>query len=116
MGLLQIDPPDNHIDSLSRQLLDWLDSEDATGEAFRYATVGHGNDAQAARPDQVQVNFYEQVNELHKLANLLHGVTRASWTTMSDPRSTATTTWTARGLDPTPGPLHDRGRRGDRAA
>jgi len=25
-----------------------------------------------ARPEQVQVNFYEQVNELHKIANLLY--------------------------------------------
>lgn len=72
MRLLQISAPENHIDSVSRLLLDWLDSEDQTGEAFRYATVGHGDDKRAARPDQVQVNFYEQVNELHKLANLLY--------------------------------------------
>jgi hypothetical protein len=71
MGLLRINAPENHIDSASRQLLDWLDSEDETGEAFRYATIGYGNERRAARPDQVQVNFYEQVNELHKLANLL---------------------------------------------
>ena len=71
MRLLQIDAPENRIDSASRQLLDWLDSEDETGEAFRYATVGHGDNKRAARPNQVQVNFYEQVNELHKIARLL---------------------------------------------
>jgi hypothetical protein len=31
MGLLQIDAPDNGIDSASRRLLDWLNSEDQTG-------------------------------------------------------------------------------------
>ena len=31
MALLQIDAPDNRIDSASRQLLDWLDNEDQTG-------------------------------------------------------------------------------------
>jgi len=73
MALLQIDAPANRIDSASRRLLDWLDSEDQTGEAFRYAMVGHGPGRTAARPDQVRINFYEQVNELHKLANLLYG-------------------------------------------
>lgn len=72
LGLLQIDAPENRIDSASRQLLDWLDSEDETGETFRYASIGHGNGTRAARPDQVQVNFYEQVSELHKMANLAH--------------------------------------------
>jgi hypothetical protein len=73
LGLLQIEPPENHIDMASRQLLDWLDSEDEPGEAFRYAMIGHGDDKRAARPRQVQVNFYEQINELHKLDNLLYG-------------------------------------------
>ena len=72
MGLLQIEAPNNRIDGASRQLLDWLDSEDETGEAFRYAMVGHGPSSMAARPEQVSFNFYVQVNELHKLANLLH--------------------------------------------
>jgi hypothetical protein len=73
LGHLQVDAPNNTIDSTSRQLLDWLDSEDQTGEAFRYAIVGHGPGRTAARPEQVSINFYEQVNELHKLAKLLYG-------------------------------------------
>lgn len=72
MGLLQIDGPESHIDSASRRLLDWLDSEDRTGESFRYAAVGRGPGRTAARPDQVSIKVYEEVNELHKLANLLY--------------------------------------------
>lgn len=41
------------------------DSEDGTGEAFRCATIGHGDHRRIARPRKVQVN------ELHQLANLL---------------------------------------------
>jgi hypothetical protein len=41
LGLLQISAPENHIDSASRRLLDWPDSEDETGGAFRYAMIGH---------------------------------------------------------------------------
>lgn len=72
LGLLHLDAPDDRIDNASRQLLEWLDSEDQTGEAFRYAVVGHGPTSVAARPNQVSINFYEQVNELHQLANLLY--------------------------------------------
>ncbi|MEU5900212.1 hypothetical protein [Streptomyces venezuelae] len=35
--------------------------------------VGHGAGQAPARSDQQNVNFYEQVNELHNLAHLLHG-------------------------------------------
>jgi hypothetical protein len=71
LGLLEIRAPDNRIDSASRQLLDWLDSEDETGQSFRYATVHDKHGSRAARPDQVKVNFYEQLNELHQVAKLL---------------------------------------------
>lgn len=72
MGLLQIDAPDNSIDDVSRQLLDWLDSEDQAGEAFRYAIVGHGRGRTKARPAQVSINFYDQVSQLHAIATLLY--------------------------------------------
>jgi len=72
MGLLQVDPPYNRIDSESRQLLDWLDSQDETGETWRYAVVGRGPNKRAARPEQVNINFFELVNELHNIANLLY--------------------------------------------
>ncbi|MEU3221153.1 hypothetical protein [Streptomyces sp. NPDC006971] len=45
----------------------------ATGETYRYAVVGHGSGRAPARPEQQNVNFYEQVNELHKRAHLLWG-------------------------------------------
>jgi hypothetical protein len=41
MAILQIEPPNNRIDGVSRRLLDWLDSEDQTGQAVRYAMVGY---------------------------------------------------------------------------
>jgi hypothetical protein len=72
LGLLHLNAPDNHIDSASRQMLDWLDTEDQTGEGFRYAMVGRGPARTAARSNQVSINFYEQVNELHQIANLLY--------------------------------------------
>jgi hypothetical protein len=73
MGYLSLIGPQNRIDPESWQLLAWLDSEDETGETYRYAVVGQGADRTRARPVQENVNFYEQVNELHKLAHLLHG-------------------------------------------
>ncbi len=72
LGLLEIRAPDNRIDRASRQLLDWLDSEDETGQSFRYAIVHDKHGPRAARPDQVNVNFYEQLNELHQVAKLLY--------------------------------------------
>lgn len=72
MELLDLPEPNNRIDTASWNLLTWLDSEDETGETYRYATVGHGPRSAPARPGQVNLNFYEQVNELHKLAHLLH--------------------------------------------
>ncbi|MFF7249846.1 hypothetical protein ACFZBU_38785 [Embleya sp. NPDC008237] len=72
MGLLELEPPNNRIDNASRQLLDWLDSEDETGETYRYSTVGHGEKKAAARPVQTNLNFYELVREVHELATLLH--------------------------------------------
>ncbi|WP_409235603.1 hypothetical protein [Streptomyces sp. PA5.6] len=73
LTLLDLPEVEQRIDPESWQQLTWLDSEDATGEAYRYAVVGHGAGQAPARPDQQNVNFYEQVNELHKLAHLLHG-------------------------------------------
>ncbi|MET7304434.1 hypothetical protein [Embleya sp. NPDC005575] len=73
MGLLEVDAPNNCIDGASRELLDWLDSEDETGETgetYRYSTVGVGAKKAAARPNQTNINFYERVNEVHKPANL----------------------------------------------
>ncbi|MFE7512750.1 hypothetical protein ACFU8I_16265 [Streptomyces sp. NPDC057540] len=73
MQALEIDAPNNRIDEASRELLALLDSEDETGETYRYAIVGVKDSKRRARPKQVDINFYEQVNELHKLANLMHG-------------------------------------------
>jgi hypothetical protein len=73
LALLDLPKPEQRIDPESWKQLNWLDSEDATGETFRYAVVGHGPHRAAARPLQQNVNFYEQVNELHKLAHLLWG-------------------------------------------
>jgi hypothetical protein len=80
MGHLKLIGPENRIDPASWNLLRWLDSGDATGETYRYAVVGQGDSRIAARPVQANVNFYEQVNELHKLANLLY----AGYTTPLD--------------------------------
>ncbi|MER6192582.1 hypothetical protein [Streptomyces cyaneofuscatus] len=71
LALLNLPELERRIDPESWSQLAWLDSEDATGETFRYAIVGHGDYRAAARPVQENVNFYEQVNELHKLAHLL---------------------------------------------
>lgn len=73
LGYSQINPPDNRIDPQSLQLLGWLDTEDTTGETYRYAMIGRGSSKTPARPTQKNLNFYEQINELHKLANLLYG-------------------------------------------
>ncbi|MFG3414405.1 hypothetical protein ACGF14_20025, partial [Streptomyces althioticus] len=61
------------IDPESWCLLNWLDSVVATVDTTRSAVVGHGAGRAPARPVQQNVNFYEQVNELHKLAHLLWG-------------------------------------------
>jgi len=89
MGYLSLIGPENRIDPESWQLLAWLDSEDETGETYRYAIVGQGADRTRARPVQKNINFYEQVNELHKLAHLLHGDTRPTWTSTSRCRRTS---------------------------
>lgn len=68
---LDIEDPNKRIDPESWKLLQWLDSEDATGETYRYAVVGHGDRRTRARPVQRNINFYEQINELHQLAHLL---------------------------------------------
>lgn len=73
LKMLEPHGPNSGIDRASQTLLNWLDSEDTTGEAFRYATVGRGAASKPARPQPTTVNFYEQVNELHKLAFLLYG-------------------------------------------
>lgn len=73
LALLDLPTSEQRIDPESWKQLNWLDSEDATGETFRYAVVGHGPKSAPARPMQQNVNFYEQVNELHKLAHLLCG-------------------------------------------
>ena len=73
LALLDLPAPEQRIDPESWTQLTWLDSEDETGETFRYAVVGHGSKRARARPVQENVNFYEQVNELHKLAHLLWG-------------------------------------------
>lgn len=73
MGHLTLIGPENRIDPASWKLLAWLDSEDETGETYRYAMIGRGPGRARARPVQENINFYEQVNELHKIAHLLHG-------------------------------------------
>ncbi|WP_432009398.1 hypothetical protein [Streptomyces bacillaris] len=72
LDLLKLPAPNNRIDDASLALLTWLDSEDETGETFRYALVGHGSNSAPARPSQMNLNFYEQVNEVHKIARLLY--------------------------------------------
>jgi hypothetical protein len=71
MGFLSSIGPENRVDPASWKLLQWLDSEDETGETYRYAMVGKATNSAPARPDQRNLNFYEQVNELHRLAHLL---------------------------------------------
>jgi hypothetical protein len=39
---------------------------------IKSSMIGHGNDRRPGRPAQVQVNFYEQITELHKIARLLY--------------------------------------------
>lgn len=73
LALLDLPTPEQRIDPESWKQLNRLDSEDATGEAFRYALVGHGTNRAPARPVQQNVNFHDQVNELHKPAHLLWG-------------------------------------------
>ncbi|MBM7054097.1 hypothetical protein [Streptomyces durocortorensis] len=73
LALLDLPKVEQRIDPGSWSQLKWLDSEDASGETYRYAVVGHGTGSAPARPVQQNVNFYEQVNELHKLAHLLWG-------------------------------------------
>lgn len=73
LALLDLPEVEQRIDPESWTQLTWLDSEDATGEAYRYAVVGHGAGRVPARPEQQNINFYEQVNDLHKLAHLLWG-------------------------------------------
>ncbi|MDH6544951.1 hypothetical protein [Streptomyces sp. SPB4] len=63
--------PHGKLDAASTKLLKWLDSEDRFGDTYRYAVIGKGPDSTKARPTQENINFYEQVNELHKLAILL---------------------------------------------
>lgn len=60
---------ENRIDPDTFQSLRWLDSEDETGEAYRYALVGRNKTR--ARPTQENIEFYEQANKLHRLAHLL---------------------------------------------
>lgn len=62
--------PENKIDPKTFQSLRWLDSEDETGEAYRYALIGR--DKTRARPAQENIEFYEQTNKLHRLAHLLY--------------------------------------------
>ena len=71
LGLLEIRVPDNRIDRASRQLLDWADSEDETGQSFQYQRMHDKARPAGRRPDQVNVNFYEQLSELHRVAKLL---------------------------------------------
>lgn len=71
LRLLEIRAPDNRIGRASRQLLDWLDSEDETGQGFRYAVVHDKHGPRDGRPAQVNVSFCEQLNELHQVAELL---------------------------------------------
>ncbi|MBC9729817.1 hypothetical protein [Streptomyces sp. TRM68367] len=64
---------DNKIDPATWKTLKWLDTEDQTGEAYRYAVIGSRNPSQA-RPVQENINFYDQVNALHRLAISLQHV------------------------------------------
>jgi hypothetical protein len=53
-ALLDLPKPEQRIDPESWKQLNWLDSEDATGEIFRYAVVGHGpHRAAARRPEKL---------------------------------------------------------------
>ncbi|WP_330285610.1 hypothetical protein [Streptomyces sp. NBC_00576] len=56
---LDLPAPEQRIDPESWQLLSRLDSEDATGEIYRYAVVGHGPNRIPARPDKQNINFQQ---------------------------------------------------------
>lgn len=74
LGLIpDLDPPNNRIDSDSFKALQWLDAQDETGETFRYSTIGKGADRRPARDTQTNMNFYDHVNKVHRLAGLLQG-------------------------------------------
>jgi hypothetical protein len=73
LALLDLPQQEQRIDPESWDRITWLDTEDATGESYRYAIVGRGGTQAPARPTQQNINFYEQVNELHQLAHLLRG-------------------------------------------
>ncbi|WP_406260477.1 hypothetical protein OIA45_19770 [Streptomyces chartreusis] len=74
MKLLKRFGPNNSVDRDSQKLLRKLSSADEWGDAFRYAVIGKAPNSAPARPTQESRNFYEEVNELHKLAILLtHG-------------------------------------------
>ncbi|MFC8350788.1 hypothetical protein [Streptomyces sp. NPDC057280] len=60
---------ENTIDLKTLESLKWLDSEDETGQAYRYSLIGR--DGTPARPVQENIDFYEQANRLHRLAHLL---------------------------------------------
>jgi hypothetical protein len=72
LGLItDLDPPNNKIDPESFAALQWLDDMDQTGETFRYARIGAGQASRTARPDQTNINFYEDIRKVHDLAWLL---------------------------------------------
>lgn len=74
MKLLKRFGPHNHLDPESLRLLRKLHNEDEWGDAFRYAMIGQGPNARKARPQTQTRAFYDEVNELHRLAILLtHG-------------------------------------------
>lgn len=50
LALLDLPEVEQCIDPESWGQLNWLDSEDATGETYRYAVVGHGTGRARARP------------------------------------------------------------------
>jgi hypothetical protein len=68
-----LDPPNNRIDTETFEALQWLDAQDENGETFRYSMIGKGAGVRPARETQTNINFYDQVNRVHQLAQLLQG-------------------------------------------
>ncbi|MFI5887989.1 hypothetical protein [Streptomyces sp. NPDC051554] len=71
LKLLKRFGPDNKLDAESLKLLRKLHAEDEWGDAFRYAMIGRAPNTTKARPVTETRNFYEEINELHRLAILL---------------------------------------------
>lgn len=56
------------LDPDTMKVLIHLDSEDGYGDAYRYAMIGNAPNRTIARPTQENMQFYDKVNSLHRVA------------------------------------------------